>query len=323
MDLVFHSQISYEELSSEKIDYIICASGHEIRCTYIPENIPLKGVEKYVLLYDENSNSTQRLNNKIFFERHKFKIFEENKNSKNAIFRILTDIKNLCDNKPINILIDYSCMPRLWIAAIFEFLLKYDINTEKISIYFTYVPKKVNYIINNVDLISEQLLFDYTQNIKHDLPVALIIGANPYIKNYDKLLSSFNPRKTYIFIPDFYYCSEELLNISDITYKYFNDNITEKEKINYNLLKVNELHANLNSLILNLRNKYKVIIIPSGPKPFTLTTLILAYQYPDIEIYNWRYHKKEKYPCDNGEASGITIISKVVFVPEYVEDSDM
>lgn len=324
MDLILHNQISFDELSEEKFDYFICASGNEVRCTYIAENISLKGIEKFVLLYNENFNEENRLQNLIFFKTHKFKIFEESSNSKKAIFDILTDIKNLCDNKPINILIDYSCMPRTWIAGIFEFLYKYDINTERISIYFTYVPKKINYFIKNVDLISEKLLFEFIHKIKTDLPIALIIGANPYIKNYEKLISSFKPSKTYIFIPEFYYCPDEIINLDtiDLSYKYFNDCIKEKETLFYNIYRINELHAHLNSLVLNLRNKYKVLFIPSGLKPFTLITLILAYQYPDIEIYNCQYQIKEKRDNDRGEPSGLPIVSKVVFVPEYAEDKD-
>lgn len=68
MDLILHNQISFEELSKEKFDYFICASGNEIRCTYIAENISLKGLEKFVLLYNENFDNENRFQNLIFLK---------------------------------------------------------------------------------------------------------------------------------------------------------------------------------------------------------------------------------------------------------------
>jgi len=322
MDLVFHNQVTFEELTNEKINYLICAVGYENRCTYISKNLSLKNIEKFALAYNESMYSNERLFNYNFFKSHNFKIYETENNSTSTIIKILTEIKNQCYAKHINILIDYSCMPRLWIAAIFEFLYKYDISAEKISLYFAYIPRKFNHFIKSVDLISENLLFKFTQKIKNNLPIALIISANPYIKNYEKLISSFNPNKIYIFLPEFYYLNEQI-SLDNFSYKFFNDYVDKKETVFYNLLQLNELYANINSLILNLRNKFKIIIIPAGPKPFTLITLLLTYQYPDIEIHNWLYRIKDNGNHNKGEPTGLPIITKVVFVPEYVEDNDI
>jgi hypothetical protein len=61
----------------------------------------------------------------------------------------------------------------------------------------------------------------------------------------------------------------------------------DKEKIfKYPIKDLKETDALLTELCLELRLNHRVVLISMGPKPFTLSCLLLAVRYPDIHVWN-------------------------------------
>jgi mRNA-degrading endonuclease RelE of RelBE toxin-antitoxin system len=72
------------------------------------------------------------------------------------------------------------------------------------------------------------------------------------------------------------------------------------------------------SLCSYLKDAYRVIIAPSGPKPFTLISLIVALKMKEIDV--WRISQGDIRNAVQYKASGKVSLYRVIF--DYVDDGD-
>jgi hypothetical protein len=62
---------------------------------------------------------------------------------------------------------------------------------------------------------------------------------------------------------------------------------------------------------MQLRLDFRVSILPAGPKPFTLSSLLLAARYPDIEV--WSIDTGHSTAAYYRHPTGEPMVCKVVF----------
>ena len=310
MELIHTYQISLEELKTEKIDFIIAASGFHSRCTYLSENIDLTNTKKHLITFDDNNYLKFRKENESVFISLGFLPFTEEVKSGKEIEKLLD---NVCRNNAsdiLNIIVDYSCMPKKWIATILDFISKNELPEQRINIFFAYTPKR---FLPNIKKIVEFIgpIIEPKDLIQNDTNLTLIAGLDNNYESINKLRKNINPQNIFAFVPDpafdEAYSKSVYKKNKPLLEKLGNENI-----IRYPANNQEEINSILTSLCLELRLNSRVIIVPLGPKTFALTSLLLSLRYPDIKLWDIT-SKIYNYNPKGGKASGEPVILKASF----------
>lgn len=318
MELVHNYQVSFNELQTERFDCIIAASGYQKRCTYLAENLDTKGSDNLVITYDEKTRSALRLENERIFQKLGFDSIRAAQDEHSDIEGMMQRICNGKTNRTLNILVDYSCMTKLWCATIIKYLLKNDLHAERINIYFSYTPKKVNILSQKFRLKSyAPLIFKSEKSLKKK-PIALIAGLNNNLEMIKELIDELKPSNTYALIPYFMHDGEYYQKIIDNNAPILNT-IPSEKVLKYPAERPDQISSMITSLCLDLRLDSSVILVPQGPKPFSLASILLSVRYPDVMIYDLK-SKDHKTKEDPGLPAGEPVILKSVFCLEEDED---
>ena len=317
MELVHAYQICPEELKTEKIDFIIAASGFHYRCTYLSENIDLANTGKHLITYDDNNYINLRKENESVFIKLGFLPVTEKARSGKEIEKLLDKVCRNNASEILNIIVDYSCMPKIWIATILDFISKNELPQQRINIFFAYTPKKflpnIKKIIDFIGPIIEPK--DLLQNDKN---LTLIAGLDNHYESILKLTKDINPQKIYAFVPDPAFDEAYSKSVLEKN-KPLLEKIGYENIIKYPANKQEEINSILTSLCLEVRLNSRIIIVPLGPKTFALTSLLLSLRYPDIKLWDIT-SKIYKYNPKGGIASGEPVILKAAFCNDYDDD---
>ncbi len=310
MELIHTYQISLEELKIEKIDCIIAASGFHSRCTYLSENISLADISKHLVTYDDNDYIDFRKENESVFIKLGFRPFMEKARSGKEIEKLL---ENVCRNnafETLNILVDYSCMPKVWIATILDYISKNELPAHRINIFFSYTPKRfLPNIKKIVDFIGP--IIEPKDLIKNDKNLTLIAGLDNNHESIVRLARDINPSRIYAFVPEPAFDDAYTKSVIKKN-KPLLDKIGHENTIKYPAINQEVINSKLTSLCLELRLNSRIIIVPLGPKTFALTALLLSLRYPDIKLWDIT-SRIYKYNPKGGVASGAPVILKVAF----------
>ncbi|MBN2213848.1 MAG: hypothetical protein JW723_06345 [Bacteroidales bacterium] len=318
MELVHNYQVELSELRLEKFDYFIAASGCQKRCTYLLENIDTGNSENLVITYDESAGREARLENEKLFLKRGFDSIKADPDEKAGIERIMQRIFGGRISGNQNILVDYSCMTKVWIAAIIHFLLKNDFQTKRINIYFSYTPKKVNTLPQSSRLKSyEPLIFGNKKDFKNK-PLALVAGLNNNHDIMKELADELNPASIFAFIPYFKHEDAYFQRILEGNAALLKD-IPAERIFRYPAERPDQISSMITSLCLDLRLDSSVMLVPHGPKTFGLVSVLFAVRYPDTMIYDLK-SGKQKVKDDPGDPAGEPVILKSVFSAEEEED---
>ena len=318
MELVHNYQVSFNELLTESFHYIIAASGYQKRSTYLVENINTGKSENLVITFNEQANHELRLENQKIFQKLGFVSINAAPDESSDIERMM---QRICSGKisgTLNILVDYSCMTKVWFATIINYLLKNDFHAKRINIYFSYTPKKVNTVLQKSRLKSyEPLIFGSEQNLKKK-PLALIAGLNNNSDIMKELIDKLKPASTFAFVPYFIHEEEYYHKIMENNASVLK-NIPSEKIFKYPAEKPDQISSMITSLCLDLRLDSSVVLVPQGPKTFGLASVLLSVRYPDVMIVDLK-SKDHKVKADPGLPAGDPVILKSVFCIEEEED---
>src|SRR5512133_3096101 len=109
MELTNLIQIESEDLNRLKIDCMIVASGAQPRCLYLAEKFR-NAAGKKILLTTGTEDQKQNRFLPVFAE-YGFSNYSARLNDFQTIDRLLQEICNV-RKEQLNILVDYSCMPK-------------------------------------------------------------------------------------------------------------------------------------------------------------------------------------------------------------------
>lgn len=283
MELVYAHQVGFQQILEEDLDLFIVASGYESRSVYLADHLMELNCEKVAIGFDDRKNVLFRPQNDERLKELGFDYFELPGNNSSGINAILDRIcmRNGC--KGMNILVDYSCMSKTWLTSIIHYFSMNELMVENSKIYFSYTPSVFDPPKN---LNKKKIQWDLPGFFKTPgKPISVILGLGYEkiigesvffsLKNYTKYVFYSNPAF------DSRYVEEVLKNNEKILEKVKMENV-----INYPIQDLRETDALLTKLCLELRLNHRVVLISMGPKPFTLSCLLLAARYPDIHVWN-------------------------------------
>lgn len=311
MELIFAHQVGFDQLKNDNFDYFIAASGYENRCTYLIDNIDIKAGKKIVLAFDDNKDLLYRKKNDKRFTDEGFLFIEEPANDTAEIIRLLSGICSRNDGKcKVSILVDYSCMSKLWYAAILKYFISNELSVENIEIYFSYTSAVFT---EPVKADARALLSSprglMKANRRTGKPTALVVGLGYEKYLTQKVIERLRYDQLYVFYSDPAFDSRYADRVMKNNRKILK-NIPRDNIIKYPVVDFKQTDAILTSLILKLRLSYQVAILPVGPKPFTLSSLILSARYPDIEV--WTIDAGYSTAVYNRNPSGEPMVCKLL-----------
>ncbi len=293
------------------VDLFLAASGYEKRCTYLYEKIHPPARRKVVIGFSELNDLPQRLSNDNFFLREGFEYYEAGARDQEAVVSILEEVLPVSvESKVFSILVDYSCMTKDWYAAIFDYLQSSDLDYRSLDIYFSYTParyarpRKVDYPDIEESISRER------EALGAGKPLAVILGLGYEAGPADEMIAALLPDRIFAFFTDDSidpaYQEQVLKNHAALLKK-----IGPDRQYRYPLMNLKKLENMLTVLALEQRLSHQVVFVPLGPKPFTMTCLLVSAKYPDLAV--WKIHSGRPGSVYEKTAGGDPIVCHVVF----------
>ncbi|APU97168.1 hypothetical protein BV902_13100 [Sphingobacterium sp. B29] len=232
-------------------------------------------------------------------------------NDSNVIHDILDTFALNCSLESIRILIDYSSMTRVWYGEILSYFRDTPHNFTEVEITFAYSfakfvsPPSENYRNLYVSPIDGFSYFSIP-----DKPTAVLIGLG-YEKNKAFGLSEYFDGETFVFYNDDAIDNRFNTSIETINQSLL-EVIAEENKFSFPIYDLEFSERQLLSLCSYLQNEYRIIIAPTGPKPFTLISLIISLKIREIDV--WRISQGDNRKAIPFQAEGKLSLYKVKFV---------
>ncbi|MNJ95259.1 hypothetical protein D3C87_129670 [compost metagenome] len=297
MKLQFGEQISYQDIDKLKnVDLILFAKNHEIRSTYFVEKVnrEYENLKTISLLYKAKSRYKK---NEVWVDNNE------------KLLSTLDDFFNsLQEKEEVNVIIDYSCMTKTWYYLILQYILNKDLKNDSLNFFFVYTPacySKPKPPKHNSEIgpLPGKII------IPNNKPNALIVCLGYEENKAEGIIDHLDP-KVYFLLYSAPALDSKFVEILEENNKTVLNSTSNIIKFPFDDLLY--IERELTSLYHYLKNDYNIIIAPLGPKPFTLTAMLLSIKFPEIDI--WRVgsgHDINEYkqkPIENKE-----IIMKVNF----------
>jgi hypothetical protein len=277
-------QVGPETLENTLYDLFILASGYEQRTVYIPLTFDIKAVSKIALAFTERSRELSRKTNDEFLIKKGFRLIPVSGEQNIDFNRILNEIPQKANGEHLNILVDYSCMTRVWYSGLINFIISDSSLKHDLTVHFSYTPAKFNDSLNNSSVrVQSRISYPSRREPDPAKPAALVIGLGLDQKLPEFILEKIKPSLLVLMYADpandSKYIQRVLSNNNEIIFR------TEVRNLfSYPLEDLKKTNEILTDLCLSLRVKYNIVLAPVGPKILSLLSLLLASRYPDINV---------------------------------------
>ena len=271
-------------------DLVIAASGYEERCTHIASMFT-NDMTRKAIGFRENRDNEQRLKNDAVFSDLGFE-FYKNLVSEGNRYEVIAAMDSILAGLPfhdsIRILVDYSCMTRVWLSAFVNYFKFRNTQYREVYIYFMYSPSEYTRPSGprpNSYMGPIPGVFRIASESK---PTALIMGLGYEESKAKGLVDFIEPEMAFAFYskPAIYekFVKDVEINNEEILHRLRSE--ADVRVFTYPLHDLREMESKLMSIYFRLNQDYKVVLAPLGPKPFSLICLLVAEKFEDIDV--WR-----------------------------------
>lgn len=293
-----------------EFDCLICSSGFEERATHVSKSVEFKVNKKIVIGFKNHETEGYRKSNDAYYNSNGFELLLENADESDKILSILNSLVKSTKGGGIKIAIDYSSMTRVWYSAILYFFdtLNYNSNVDLFFFYsYSKFAKPLNSDVRNIHIGP---IKNYSFLSIPDKPTALIIGLG-YEKERAFGLTEYFDAETYLFVADKskgveFYNAVQKANLALLS-SAKPENIFE-----YSLQHLNHSESLLYAVCKSLRSDYRLVLAPTGPKPFSLLCLITSIRLKNIDV--WRISAGHFSKPSRKEPEGSISVYQVSFV---------
>jgi hypothetical protein len=284
MEYLSGVQIEPQRLESFRFDLIIAVTGKDDRSVHLLKNYSVSSSKKVALNYQNNGFERKKDSNSVFFTNNGFEILETEAGNTKILSDLVENLIKSNNGEKTDILIDYSCMASETYAALINLIETIDVIGTRVNIYFSYTQAKFVKSKKIKSVKNYNSLFPGRGLSQPEKPTCLIVGMGLH-EDYNQFIKDkINPESILLFYSDpapdgyvetIFSNNQELIEMVDI-----------KNLHSYPINNLNETVNKLTDICINLRLRYNIIILPLGPKVFTLLSLLLAVRYPDIDVWN-------------------------------------
>lgn len=307
MELSVIQYVNPGKLLDFEADIFITALGYETRCTIVARLIEGKDCTKIALSNSSHFKEYQYEKNLDYFKEWNYNILSVETGGPDMGI-ILEQIKG--DN--IKIIIDCTSMSQRWIYEFFRWFSDEQVEFKLANLRIVYTP--ANYVdpgpAQKVKRIKEFLKTEDRTGKKKKK--ALILGLGHEENVCETIYKLVKPDLLYLFYADpavdKQFVEKVFVNNHALT------NVTPiRNLIAYPIRNGQLIYQNLIDTILPLRNEYSIILVPQGPKIFSVVSMLVHLGYPDTLI---SYPVIKKKPVVDRKPCGEPVVLDVHFEGE-------
>ncbi len=270
-----------EAVGAMHYDVCLFASGFESRCVHVPSLInPSTVANPLVFGFTEEAKCDNRArNDATFVEKWKCAPIPLSGDDEKPIYEHLHLHTNSLD-RPIHILVDYSSMSRLWYTAVLNWA-RFAASTKTVVIDFIYAmgkyeEEKKPFVIR--DMISIPGCEGRAYRLRESVAV---FGLGFHGLAALCVLDHLEADTVYAFLasPG---SSEEYVTKTKEYNKELINNPKTKALLDLPLASVEASYRSLAEVIAPHRPDGEITLIPMGPKPHVLASILVAMRFPEV-----------------------------------------
>lgn len=282
MELVDILHAPKEKITDFEPHAFIAASGYESRSINIPNQFSKLRCKKIALCFSEQKNALNRTDNDQFFSDNNYQMIQLSVNDNPPFSELLDDIRQ----EELRVVIDISVMTKTWYYALLRYV--YEVKgVKRFLIRIVYSQAKFNsppgMRAKKMQLIEQSLTHEVRKSNKRKETVLLMGLGNEKGIGY-KIFQKLKPDRTILFYADPSivkdYVESVLINNHDLIRE-----VAVRDLINYSIEDTKSIYSALINKVLPLRENNQIILVPQGPKIFSLVAMILQLSYPDITLF--------------------------------------
>ncbi len=310
MEFISSDQIDTHSLNSIHFDIFIVAAGYEKRCTYLLKNYTISAENKYAIAFKEKFNELNRKRNNEFLKENGFTFLEISGTDAQSLDIFLSKEVFSSAKRDLKILVDYSCMTKLWYATIVNFFTREEGRFNSVRAYFSYTPASFSIPKRIKPAKKAEPIHVGLNKFDPSKQTALVIGLGHEKGRAEFLRKKVNPDFISLMYADPAPDNQYVENVFRMNQNIMNE-VDVRNLINYPLNDINKINDLLTQLCLDLRLKYNVILAPLGPKLHALCCVLLATRFPDIDV--WRVSAGSNELAYDRDAGSDPIVLEVDF----------
>ena len=295
MELSSIEHIDPAQLTDFKADVFITGLGFETRSTTVSRLIEESSCKKIALKGEIRVKEFSFQENENYFKEHSFEILTVNSE--------IPDVDALLgpiEGEQVNIMIDCTSMPPHWYYEFFRWFYENQDGDGKARMRIIYTMAK--YVrqpaSRKVKEISDFLKADIKPS--NGKKVALILGLGQEKNVSESIYNLVDPDLLYLFYADppveKHFVEKVFIN----NHKLINESPI-RNLVAYPIRNGHSIYQSLIDIILPLRDEYSIVLIPQGPKIFSVVAMLVHMGYPDIMV-SYPVFKKlyvaDRLPCD-------------------------
>ncbi len=306
MELSAIHHVEPGNLNDLEADLFIATVSQESRCTSIARMLEQSSFRKVALLQAKSLKESAFRSNLEYFRDQSFEII--------PVHSDVPDIGRLFKNFPgeeIRVIFDCTSMSQRWYYEFFRWFGENQDGFRSATIRFAYTmaafmdegpPQKVKKV--------REFLASESRLRKPKVALVLGLGHEPNVS--DNIHRIVKPDLLYLFYADpptdkrfvdlVLVNNHGLINASPI-----------RNLIAYPINNGQVIYQQLIDIILPLRDEYSIVLIPQGPKIFSVVSMLVQIRYPDIVI-SYPVLKKTQVP--DRQPCGEPVILDVHFEEE-------
>ena len=290
MKINYAIQSRFGDIQHLNFDIVICASGYEERCTFFYKKLLeksdlLKEAKKICFTFNDRQ-VLHKVDNDAFFLKNGFDLFQYN-SQLHSVIEIYDKIFTAVNKKFIRVVIDYSSMTKVIYAALVKYLAIFEKPETKIDVLFNYSPAVFSEPPElKGSMYSEPLPLFPTVELT-DKKIALLASLGYEDGKAQGIIEYLQVDTNDIYL---FYTSKTARDGYYNTVRNHNEYLIEKVPIDhqfeYELENIPQMFSILESLASYLiNNSFRVLILPLGPKVFSLIAILVSMKYNDLTVF--------------------------------------
>lgn len=307
MELSSIKHIDPTQIADFKADLFITALGYESRSTFVSRKLEGISCRKIAL---ENRGMVKEFSyqdNSSYFEEQGFEIIR----IESELPRV-DDIFQAFIGNNINVAIDCTNMPPRWYYEFFRWFDDKQAVEGRVRMRITYT------MANYVRQPGKRKVKEITDFIVDDLrPVngkktALILGLGQEKNVSESIYRMIDPELLYLFYADPPVEKRFVEKVFINNHKLIND-APIRNLIAYPIRNGQAIYQSLINTLLPLRDEYSIVLIPQGPKIFSVVSMLVHMGYPDVRI---SYPHIKKPPAADRQPKDEPVVLDILFEGE-------
>ena len=307
MELSSILHIEPSQLPDFKADIFITTLGFETRCARVPKLVEPLSCRKVALVSSQVLKDFSYDANREYFLSKEFELV--------TIDSDIPDINVIVGSiagKDLGVMIDCTSMPPSWYYQFFKW---FDENQDFGGV----VRMRIVYTMANFVSMDSSLKVKEINNFLHaDIKTAvkkkraLVLGLGQEKNIAESIYKVIEPDLLYLYYAD-PPVEKKFVELAFINNHSLINTTPIKNLISYPIRNGQTIYQSLINTILPLRNDHSIIIIPHGPKIFSVVAMLIHLGYPDVRI---SYPSFKKPPVADRSPSGEPVVLDVLFEGE-------